>query len=131
MIGKAMETWPSDALRRVVDAPVEAWVFGSFGGFSRDTAEVGCLLTHACADYGFGTRKQDFTEVGLSLDMRYTDTPEDVNRGWAFVAHIDGLHARFGLPRLVRALKQRALRILEQRDATLGEPARDGVRSSV
>jgi len=102
LIGKEMKKWPSDALWRVCDAPVERWASGAL--YAPDPV---CLLGHAIRsmpDLCFAYDRLGGNRVGVRFD-------------WMVL--------RFGIPRVVRACKQRALRILEQRgEIERTEPAR-------
>ena len=109
MIGRAMETWPSDALRRVVDAPVERWQTGHYGNSDGPRCLVGHAIGVNMGDEGFGERHSELCPAPFNSPV------------WQ---RFDDVCERFGVSRVVRLVKQRALRILEQRDATLGEPVR-------
>ena len=99
MIGQAMETWPDDALRRVVDAPVELW--RSEWYLRPDGAA--CLIGHA-----FNARALADSCAGVGLWWEAIEQREIED---AFDAACD----RFGIPRTVRAIKLRALAILLKR----------------
>lgn len=124
MIGRAMKTWPSDALRRVVDAPVEEW---------RQSWD-GCLACHVSggSPMAFAKTRESFADLPLT-----TEPDRYAFHLWTMFGLSAGSHpifggsgryvraiTRFGIPRVVRAIKQRALRILESRDATMGERVR-------
>lgn len=103
MIGLAMEKWPDDALRRVVDAPVETWAEGSPEWIADEGGPkpaAGCLL-HIAGSEGMDWHDAGKTYVGHS----YGPVGE----------RFDALAFRFGIPRTVRALKKRALAILLKR----------------
>lgn len=108
MIGIAMEKWPNDALRRVVDAPLEAWKTGGsdgdwVSGDSRPKPFAGCLWHHA------GGEEEDWIDAVRRI-AHVNDEIEDLS--WR---RFDRLCERFGLPRTVRAIKLRALAILLKR----------------
>lgn len=112
MIGLAMEKWPDDALRRVVDAPVERWADGAiWGDETYASGGCGCLAFHR-----FGVGVYEGLQVRVSEDMG------GQGGGWAGDHPIFGADGRFerllhrcGKLRTVRAIKQRALKILLDR----------------
>jgi len=107
MIGRAMEKWPSVALRRVVDAPIEAWSTREFALFEGTR----CLVGHA---------------AGMRPNYRVEDIDrafELLKGGWKVPFGFDKLCDRFGLPRMVRAVKIRALKVLDARAASEAAPS--------
>lgn len=98
MIGLAMEKWPDDALRRVVDAPVEKWDLMSFRNWKSADGCPRCLCGHWL----------DLTPARRGVD---TSAPvvDRISERAVYLAY------RFGTPRTVRAVKLRALAILLRR----------------
>lgn len=107
MIGLAMTEWPDDALRRVVDAPIGKWR-PEWLNFDDGSA---CLLGHAVPDAdGHGDPR--FEALGFVV---YDPDDSLYDQVEVFGDRFDDLCRRFTIPRAVRAIKSRALRILLQR----------------
>lgn len=116
MLNLAIDEMPPPALRRILDAPVEAWVVGANGWLpssGKPKPENGCLWHHAGAE----------GEHWSAAVQRILGLGEDA---YAHGLHFDMLCHRFGLPRIVRAVKLRAAAALERKVETLGPTVPDG-----
>lgn len=104
MIGKAMEKWEDAALRRVFDAPLEHW--NPLGYGTAVHPRVVCLVMHVA---GLTCDNPNWVYLVDNYFAAFGQDEEKLGQRY------DSLVARVGLPRAVRALKQRALAILLRR----------------
>lgn len=106
MVGNFINLCTASELRRIIDAPIEDWcTIEPIDDLSRC-----CLLGHAC---GLGHRDELTTHLWMAFinDERFEALPVEQLESIGF--HFDSLVERFSLPRVVRAIKIRALRRLE------------------
>lgn len=113
MISKALKLMTDEELRRVFDAPLEDWRAGAL--WRSDGRR--CLLGHAgdVCDYeiaGFPLQQIAYKQLHERLNY-YDFVGMDRKRNIALT--FDRLVHRFGLPRVVRAIKIRTLAILVER----------------
>lgn len=105
MLGRNMLGWPDIALRRVLDTPLEGW-----GAGGMMNAPMGWFMTvesgRKCL-YQIATDHPSWAVAGLALAG---------TEGGQLVHRYDKLVYRFGLERVVGALKGRALKQLLSRN---------------
>ena len=117
MLGKALAAMTDAELRRVLDAPVETWGVGEL--YDAETHKA-CLLGHADAMH----RRKGKDVLSESLRLRLLAAVPWKKSKRATGDQFDALCYRFGIPRVVRAIKVRALAELEAR--TQRDPATVG-----
>lgn len=98
-----------EQLRRVIDAPVETWTWGVVF----DDCGRRCFVGHVADVLPYAPGEDFPAGVYAALDQlrRAATMPT-----WRIGGRFDRMARRFGLPRVVRALKIRALATLEARD---------------
>lgn len=106
MLGPKMDKWPDEALRRVIDTPIENWGSGGVLGDTKypsmNEPGRGCLYEVAAGEKGWARAVE-------TLDHEEVYGFEGRNIGPTI---FDRLVFRFGFERVVRAVKNRALNTL-------------------
>lgn len=115
-LSKQMETWPSEQLRRIAEAPLEKWDANAWGGRYGDPglSGCGCLAFHRFGlGYEEGLQAQivvDQISLGI-LSTTHHSHPLYGDFEW-FTQACD----RFGIVRVVTAIQSKAIAILLDRE---------------
>jgi hypothetical protein len=114
MVGTFLDLCTAQELRRIIDAPLEDWCTIE----PINDRGQRCLLGHAC---DLGHRDELTTHLWMSFthNGRWKNDPEDVGQNFDALVH------RFSLPRVVRAIKIRALQKLTDMRPSFPAFARD------